>query len=111
MAANRQMSLSEIILDLRRLAFVHETCQNTRMAAFLGNTADNIEAAVLADSATIRRAVQDAIVGYQELYPAAPNDESENELKERAKIANDWLESHGWPREPVTWRKEKEPLI
>ena len=110
-AENRQMSLREIIEDLRKFAFVHETCGNGRMAAFLQQTATNIEAAVLVDTGKIRQAVKDAIVGYQELYPAAPDEECGNALKERAKVANDWLESHGWPREPETWRKEKVSFI
>ena len=59
------------------------------------------------DCATIERIVRDAILGYGEMFRAAPNDESEAELKARAEAANIWLARHGFAREEIAWTKEE----
>lgn len=56
---------------------------------------------------TIERVVRDAIVGYQELYRTAPNDEASAECVERATVANAWLESKGYAPEPLEWSREE----
>jgi hypothetical protein len=59
-------------------------------------------------SAMIEDVVRDAIIGYQDLYANAPNDDTERELKERAIVANEWLVSHGFEAEKTIWDKEAE---
>ena len=60
---------------------------------------------------SIERVVRDAIVGYMEDYPNAPNDECERELVDRAKFANEWLEAHGLEKEDLKWSKEEPPCL
>lgn len=72
---------------------------------------DRLEAAVRREAANIERLVRDAIVGYQEAYASAPNDDCEREMKERAKIGNDWLAEHGFEPEAVNWSKEETPCL
>lgn len=55
----------------------------------------------------IERIVRDAIIGYVDMFPSAPNNEAEAELKERAEAANSWLVSHGFKPEDLTWSKEE----
>ena len=69
--------------------------------------ADRLDAAQKRESATIERIVRDAIITYQGMYPSAPNNEAEAELKQRAETANAWLVSHGFKPEEVTWSKEE----
>ena len=70
------------------------------------NLADLIEKAVKDEAQPLERIVRDAIIGYQEEFPHAPNDDCERELKERAAIANAWLVAHGFEEEPTIWSKE-----
>ena len=67
--------------------------------------------ALRSDDLLIERAVRDAICGYQESYPQAPNDECERELVERAEKANKWLVDHGFEPEKFTWSKEETPCL
>ena len=60
---------------------------------------------------SIERVVRDAIVGYMEDYPNAPNDECERELVDRAKFANEWLEAHGLEKDDLKWSKEEPPCL
>lgn len=73
---------------------------------FLG-LAEEIETAQKRESATIERIVRDAIITYQGMFPSAPNDDAEAELKQRAETANAWLVSHGFKPEELTWSKEE----
>ena len=59
------------------------------------------------EASKIERIVRDAIINYQNMYPSAPNDDAEAELKQRAETANAWLVSHGFKPEEVTWSKEE----
>lgn len=42
------------------------------------------------------------------MFPSAPNDDCENELRERAKFANEWLKDHGFEEEKFFFDKPKE---
>ena len=64
-----------------------------------------------AEAKFIERVVRDAIVGYQEAYASAPNDDCERELKERAELANQWLTTHGLTPETINWSKEATPCL
>lgn len=59
----------------------------------------------------LERLVRDAIISYQEMYPRAPNDECERELKERAEAGNRWLEAHGLKPEVLNWSREEAPQL
>lgn len=72
--------------------------------------ADRIENASKNEAKRIERIVRDAIIGYQDLYANAQNDDTERELKERAAVANEWLVSHGFPPEKTIWDKEAEDV-
>ena len=72
--------------------------------------ADRIEKAIDNEAKRIERIVSDAIIGYQEMFAHAPNDDTERELKERAAVANEWLVSHGFPPEKTIWDKEAEDV-
>lgn len=69
--------------------------------------AEEIETAQKRESEAIERIVRDAIISYLELFPSAPNDDAEAELKQRAETANAWLVSHGFKPEAVIWSKEE----
>jgi hypothetical protein len=73
--------------------------------------ADRIEKASDNEVKRIERIVRDAIIGYQDLYASAPNDDTERELKERATVANEWLVSHGFEAEKTIWDKEESPCL
>lgn len=73
--------------------------------------ADRIETASKNEARRIERIVRDAIIGYQDLYANAPNDDTERELKERATVANEWLVSHGFEPEKTFWGKEESPCL
>lgn len=62
-----------------------------------------------AEARSIERLIRDAIIGYEESYPKAPNDDCERELKERAAIGNKWLNDHGFEEEKVVFDKEEVP--
>lgn len=53
-----------------------------------------------------QRIIRDAIVGYQEAFPYAPNSDAEGELMGRADAANNWLRDHGFEQEKLNWNKE-----
>ena len=59
----------------------------------------------------LERLVRDAIISYQEMYPRAPNDDCERELKERAEAGNRWLEAHGLKPEVLNWSREEAPQL
>jgi hypothetical protein len=59
----------------------------------------------------IERLVRDAIIGYQEMYANAPNDDVERELIERAKLGNAWLVANGYNPEPTCFSKEEIPYL
>ncbi len=69
------------------------------------------EAALKREAQSIERIVRDAIIDYSEMYPSAPNDEAERDLRERAARANAWLKQHGFEEEPVIWSKEETPCL
>ena len=73
--------------------------------------ADRLEAAAKQGAVKIERVVRDAIIGYEEMYPRAPNDQAERELKERANTANAWLVSHGLDPQELYWTKEEAPCL
>ena len=56
---------------------------------------------------TIERVIRDAIVDYNEMFPNCPNDDCERDLRERARIANEWLKSHGYEEEKFYFAEEK----
>lgn len=55
---------------------------------------------------TIERVIRDAIVDYNEMFPSCPNDDCERDLRERARIANEWLKSHGYEEEKFYFAEE-----
>lgn len=73
----------------------------------LGEIAERIDEASKRDAMRIERSVRDAIVGYQEMYTCAPNDEAAQEVKDRASNANGWLKDHGFNEENVVFDKEE----
>ncbi len=75
----------------------------------LGEIAERIDEASKRDAIRIERSVRDAIIGYEEAYPMAPNDDCELEVKERAMNANRWLKDHGFEEEKVVFDKEEVP--
>ena len=97
--------------DLMDLSFSHRAKGNERTAAFLKDVAVRLESSVLSDTVVIRLIVSDAIHMYMELYRFAANEDDENLLKYKANAANNWLERNFWPTVPLTWCKEKEPLV
>ena len=56
----------------------------------------------------LERVIRDAVISYNEMFPYAHNDDCENELSERAKIANEWLKDHGFEEEKFFFDKPKE---
>ena len=56
----------------------------------------------------LERVIRDAVISYNEMFPSAPNDDCENELRERAKVANGWLKYHGFEEEKFFFDKPKE---
>lgn len=62
--------------------------------------AEKVEEANAAEASEIERIVRDAIIDYNGMYPSAPNDDCERELRERAATANAWLKRHGFDEEP-----------
>lgn len=77
----------------------------------LGSMSEALRELCEKDALGIERIVRDAIVGYVESYPRAPNDDTERELRERAEKANAWLEAHGFAKEPLDWSKEELPCL
>lgn len=59
----------------------------------------------------LERIIRDAVISYNEMFPTAPNSDCENELRERAKVANGWLKDHGFNEETFFFDKPKEVLI
>lgn len=50
--------------------------------------ADKVDAAYKEEASSLERIVRDAIIDYNGMYPSAPNDDCERELRERAATAN-----------------------
>lgn len=59
---------------------------------------------------SVARVVRDSVISYNEMFPVAPNDDAEQELRERAKIANDWLEFYGFDKEPFDYFEKEEQV-
>ena len=97
--------------DLMELSFSNREKGNERTAAFLKDVACTLESAVLSDTVVLRLIVSDAIQMYMFLYRFAENEDDENLLKYKANVANNWLERVFCPTVPLTWSKEKEPLV
>ena len=55
----------------------------------------------------LERVIRDAVISYNEMFASAPNDDCENELRERAKVANGWLKDHGFEKEKFFFDKPK----
>ena len=55
----------------------------------------------------LERVIRDAVISYNEMFASAPNDDCENELRERAKVANGWLNDHGFEEEKFFFDKPK----
>lgn len=56
----------------------------------------------------IERIVRDAICGYNEMFPEAPNSDAEEELRQRARVAQEWLADNGFIEEPFYYFEKKE---
>ncbi len=97
--------------ELMDLSFSHRLKGNEKTATFLKDVATKIESAVLSDTVVLRLIVSDAIQMYMFLYRFAENEDDENLLKYKANVANNWLERVFCPTVPLTWCKEKEPLV
>ena len=72
---------------------------------------DRFDAAHRREAQNIERIVRDAIIDYNGMYPSAPNDEAERDLRERAARANAWLKQHGFEEESFHWSKEETPCL
>ena len=81
------------------------------LVADIRREADRLDAAHKREAQSIERIVRDAIIDYNEMYPSAPNDEAERDLRERAARANAWLKQHGFEEEPFHWSKEETPCL
>lgn len=93
-------TVEEAVCELRtHMRFRHDTT--------IKAIAANIELAHKNEARSIERIVRDAIVDYNEMYPSAPNDEAERDLRKRAARANAWLKQHGFEEEPFYWSKEE----
>ena len=55
----------------------------------------------------LERVIRDAVISYNEMFASGPNDEWANELRERAKVANGWLNDHGFEEEKFFFDKPK----
>ena len=75
---------------------------DTRVRQMLRQAARIIEA-----DSKIERVIRDAVVDYNEMFPSAPNDGCERELRERAGRANAWLTAHGFAPEPFRYDAEQ----
>ena len=64
-------------------------------------------AEMLEEDAKIEQIIRDAIQSYNEMFQAAPNDDCERELRERAGLANAWLTAHGFSPEPFHYDSEQ----
>lgn len=58
----------------------------------------------------IERIVRDAIVDYNEMFPSAPNSDAEEELRQRARVAQEWLADNGFKEEPFYYFEKKEEV-
>ena len=87
-----------VIIDAATFKDCH--LADTRIRQMLRQAARIIQA-----DAQIERAVRDAVVSYNEMFPHAPNSDCEREVRERARRANDWLAAHGLEREQF-WYEE-----
>lgn len=108
-------SLDEIVAWLRSIVMTNAcrsanelTCDGVSVIHKFSELADRIEACGKKEAAEIERIVRDAIVSYQEAFPVAPNDGTENELMKRTEVANAWLRRHGFIEEKTIWSKEEE---
>ena len=75
---------------------------DTRVRQMLRQAARIIEA-----DSKIERVIRDAVVNYNEMFPSAPNDDCERELRERASWANAWLTAHGFAPEQFRYDAEQ----
>ena len=79
--------------------------------AVLPCVADRLAAAAKREAAGIVQIIQDAIIGYADSFPHAPNDEARDILRRRVKVANDWLDAHGFLRIDVVLDEEDPPCL
>ena len=100
-------TIADIIAWLRR----PREGENGYLTAWRDEIADRLEAAHKREAQSIERIVRDAIIDYNGMYPSAPNDEAERDLRERAARANAWLKQHGFEEEPFHWSKEETPCL
>lgn len=104
----------ELVADIRQEADRLEAALRRDKAAIEADAlavGGIVEAALKREAQSIERIVRDAIIDYNEMYPSAPNDEAERDLRERAARANAWLKQHGFEEEPVIWSKEETPCL
>ena len=90
---------------------IAECYHNTAATQYVRKLLDRLDAAHKREAQSIERIVRDAIIDYNGMYPSAPNDEAERDLRERAARANAWLKQHGFEEEPVIWSKEETPCL
>ena len=111
MAAAARQYLADLELDPNSLKFGDRTADvgDDECGCFYRMDRVEIPGDPLAD--IIERVVRDAIVSYQEMYPTAPNDDTEREMVKRAHAANRWLRIHGFKQEKVFWDKEEQPCL
>jgi len=123
--SDKQETIADIIAEKRRRADEIERdcaekmkrgemvsdCYARELVADIRREADRLEAALKREAQSIERIVRDAIIDYNGMYPSAPNDEAERDLRERAARANAWLKQHGFEEEPVIWSKKETPCL
>ena len=110
--ANENKTVADIIAEWRGYAHGMPLCGRVTMTykTFL-DILDRLEVSYKREAQSIERIVRDAIIDYNEMYPSAPNDEAERDLRERAARANAWLKQHGFEEELVIWSKEETPCL
>ena len=109
--AKENETVAGIIAEMRGDANADDYTPDGILGQKLNYIADRLEAAHKREAKSIERIVRDAIIDYNAMYPSAPNDEAERDLRERAARANAWLKQHGFDGEPVIWSKEETPCL
>lgn len=100
-------TLRDCVKDLSTFDYARYTVLGEPLELYVQRIIDRIKDG----SKSIERAVRDAIIGYEDDFVTAPNDECEREIIERAKIANRWLDDHGFEKEDLKWSKEPSPCL
>ena len=104
-------TIADIIAVMRRGTRLPGYWRSCDVNKILQYHADRLEKAKKREAQSIERIVRDAIIDYNGMYPSAPNDEAERDLRERAARANAWLKQHGFEEEPFHWSKEETPCL